>query len=86
MHEMSIAQDVCRIAREHVTAEDLPYLTTVAVEVGDNAGVEPESLEFCLSVLLKEPPFRAAQPQIVRVSGDSLRVSYLEVDDGSPDN
>jgi hypothetical protein len=37
-------------------------------------------------VLLTSPPFRAAKPVIERVEGDVLRVSYLEVDDGRPDD
>jgi Zn finger protein HypA/HybF involved in hydrogenase expression len=85
MHEMSIAMDVCRIAQERAGAETAA-LTAVAVEVGDDCGLEPESLEFCLEVLLKQPPFRNAKPVLLKVSGDVLRVSYLEVDDGSPDD
>lgn len=86
MHEMSIALDVCRIVEEKVGVASLPELITVALDVGNDAGVEPESLEFCLEVLLKQPPFRRARPLITRVAGDVLRVSYLEVDDGSSDD
>ena len=86
MHEMSIALDVCKIVQEKVDAGSLPDLTTVALEVGDEAGVEPDSLEFCLEVLLSQPPFRNARPLLVRVAGDVLKVTYLEVDDGNPDN
>lgn len=86
MHEMSIALDVCRIVEEKVGVASLPELITVALDVGNDAGVEPESLEFCLEVLLKQPPFRSARPLITRVAGDVLRVSYLEVDDGSSDD
>ena len=35
----------------------LAELVTVGVEVGDDAGVEPESLAFCLETLLAQPPF-----------------------------
>lgn len=86
MHEMSIALDVCRIVQEKIDAVSLPELTTVAVEIGDDAGVEPESLEFCLEVLLRQPPFSHAKPLLLRVPGDTLRVSYLEVDDGCPND
>jgi Zn finger protein HypA/HybF involved in hydrogenase expression len=81
MHEMSIALDICRIAEEQVKPEQVPQIITVAVEIGDQAGVEPESLTFWLETLLKEPPFKAARPVLEQVSGDVLRVSYIEVDD-----
>lgn len=78
--------DVCRIVQEKIDAVSLPELAIVAVEIGDDAGVEPESLEFCLEVLLRQPPFTNARPLLLRVPGDTLRVSYLEVDDGRPND
>jgi Zn finger protein HypA/HybF involved in hydrogenase expression len=86
MHEMSIAMEVCSIAENHVPHEQLGNVVEVGLEVGDRAGVEVDNLEFCLEVLLTSPPFRAAKPVIERVEGDVLRVSYLEVDDGRPDD
>lgn len=86
MHEMSIAMDVCRIAEEKVGTAAAADLTAVAVEVGDDSGIEPESLEFCLEVLLQQPPFGKARPRLLRVGGDVLRVTYLEIDDGSPND
>ena len=88
MHEMSIALEVCRVAEEQAGAAGGRSAGVVAVglEVGDDAGVEVSSLEFCLESLLGQPPFGRAKPVIVRVRGDVLRVSYLEVDDGRPDD
>jgi Zn finger protein HypA/HybF involved in hydrogenase expression len=74
MHEMSIAMEVCSIAENHVPHEQLGNVVEVGLEVGDR------------EVLLTSPPFRAAKPVIERVEGDVLRVSYLEVDDGRPDD
>jgi Zn finger protein HypA/HybF involved in hydrogenase expression len=86
MHEMGIAQEVCRIAREQVGAEGCAGVVEVGLEVGDQAGVEPDNLLFWLDILLGEPPFSGARPAIRLVGGDVLRVSYLEVRDGdSPD-
>lgn len=84
MHELSIALEVCRIAEAQVGRDALVLVTEVGVEVGDDAGVEVGSLEFCLEALLGSPPFRSARPVITRTSGDVLRVSYLELDDESP--
>jgi len=80
MHEMSIALEVCRMAEERVGEPE--SLVAVGVEVGDDAGVEPENLSFCLEALLSAPPFGQARPVILRQPGDVLRLAYLEVDDG----
>lgn len=86
MHEMSIALEVCRLAEERLGTE-AESLVAVGVTVGDDAGVEPENLAFCLEALLAEPPFRGAQPKILREPGDALHLSYLEVtDDGRSDD
>lgn len=58
----------------------------VGLEVGDDAGVEIANLQFCLETLLAEPPFAGARPVILRRSVDVLRLAYLEVDDGRPDD
>ena len=85
MHEMSIAMEVCRMAEEKLGPAS-PDLVVVGLEVGDDAGVEIDNLEFCLEVLLEQPPFLHAHPDISRVRGDVLRLSYLEIDDGSSNN
>lgn len=86
MHEMSIALEVCRIAEQQVGSAAVGRVVAVGVDVGDDAGVEVSSLEFCLESLLSTPPFGSARPVITRLPGDLLRVSYLEVDDGCPDD
>lgn len=82
MHELSIAFDICRITEEHVGAGDLAGVLEVGVEVGVNAGIEIDSLEFCLEALLGAPPFGRGVPKIERLQGEELRVTYVEVDDG----
>jgi hypothetical protein len=64
----------------------VPQLVAVGLEVGDDAGVDPESLEFCLEALLANPPFVNAKPELVRQPGDALRLLYLKVDDGHPND
>ena len=85
MHEMSIALEIARIAEVRLGAA-APQVVTVAVEVGDGAGVEPSSLEFCLDAVFATPPFRGAKGTVIRAAGDELRLAYLEVDDGNPDH
>lgn len=81
MHELSVAVEVCRIAEERLGTAGASRLRVVAVVVGDEAGLEPDNLEFCLGALLGQPPFGGGRAQITRVPGDDLRVEYLEVDD-----
>lgn len=85
MHEMSLAMEIARIA-EVKLGRAAPQLVIVAVDVGDSAGVEYSSLEFCLEAVFATPPFVGAKPHIVRCAGDVLRVAYLEIDDGRPEN
>lgn len=82
MHEMSIALEVRRMAEERVGREAVGRVRIVGLEVGDEAGVEPENLAFCLEAVLAAPPFSGARPVIARRAGDVLRLAYLEVDDG----
>ncbi len=77
--------EVARIAEEKL-GDAAPQLVAVAVEVGDEAGIEPANLEFCLEAVFATPPFVSAKPQILRRPGAVLRVAYLEIDDGSPEN
>jgi Zn finger protein HypA/HybF involved in hydrogenase expression len=86
MHELSIALEVCRMAEERLEPEELPLLVSVGLEVGEEAGLEPASLQFCLEALLAAPPFTGARPVITQLPGDALRLAYLEVDDGRPDD
>jgi len=84
VHEMSVALEVCRMAEERLEARQLGQLVSVGLDVGDQAGLEPDNLSFCLETLFAQPPFAGATPVITRVRGDTLRLSYLEVDDDRP--
>jgi len=82
VHEMSVALEICRIAEERLGALTLPDVVTVAVDVGDDAGIDAQNLEFCLQAVLSGPPFAGAKPVLFPCPGDVLRVRYLELDDG----
>ncbi len=86
MHEMSVAMEVCRMAEERLGSEGSGRLRLVGLVVGDDAGFEPANLSFCLDALLAQPPFGAARAELARCAGDVLRLDFLEVDDGRPDN
>lgn len=86
MHELSLALEVCRIAEANAAPHPASAVRAVAVEVGDDAGIELENFRFCLEALLSDAPFAGARAELVRLPGTDLRVSYLEVDDGRPDD
>lgn len=86
MHELSLALEICRIAESRLPPDACPRLCEVGIVVGDDAGVEVGNLTFCLETLLGAPPFGAARPVLTRTAGTELRVDYLEVDDGRPDD
>jgi Zn finger protein HypA/HybF involved in hydrogenase expression len=85
MHEMSMALEVGRLVEQEMERHP-GRLLSVGVLLGDDAGFEPESLSFCLEAVLAYPPFGGARPILTRVPGDALRLEYLEVDDGRPDD
>lgn len=85
MHEMSVAMEVGRLAEEYLR-HNPGRLLRIGVVVGDDAGLEPDNLAFCLEAVMAGPPFDGARPELSRVAGDVLRLDYLEVDDGRPDN
>ncbi|HXI21900.1 MAG TPA: hydrogenase maturation nickel metallochaperone HypA [Gemmatimonadales bacterium] len=85
MHELSLAMEVGRLVEEQLRASP-GRLLRVGVVVGDDSGVEPENFAFCLEAVLAHPPFDGAEPVLNRVPGDALRLDFLEVDDGGPDD
>jgi Zn finger protein HypA/HybF involved in hydrogenase expression len=85
MHELSVALEVCRMAEERL-GSDAARLRRVGLVVGDDSGLEPANLSFCLDALLGQPPFGAATAVLNRTPGDALRVDYYEVDDDNPDD
>jgi Zn finger protein HypA/HybF involved in hydrogenase expression len=86
VHELSLALEVCRLAEEVRERECGLYVKSVGVEVGDEAGVELSNFRFCLESLLQEPPFRGASSELIRGPGETLRLAYVEIEDGRPDH
>lgn len=86
MHELSLALEVCRIAGDVLEREGGVAVRSLGVEVGVEAGVELENFRFCLDALLTEPPFVGARAELQAVPGEALRLTYVEVDDGRPDD
>ena len=71
---------------EERLGSEVPMLVEVGLEVGIDSGLEAENLKFCLETLLAQPPFRGARALIERPPGDVLRLAFMEIDDGHPEN
>jgi hydrogenase nickel incorporation protein HypA/HybF len=52
MHEMSVAQNVIDIVRQHVPPADEPRVSAVRVRLGGLSGVVADSLEFCFGAMV----------------------------------
>ena len=81
MHEMSLALDVCGITERAIGARSPAQVREVVLDVGDDAGIDIDNFEFCLSAVLQAPPFVAARPVLRRHAGSVLRVAHIEVEE-----
>ena len=86
MHELSLALEVCRLAEDVMIRERAVAVRAIGVEVGDDAGIEVQNFRFCLDALLSGPPLAGARAEILPFPGDVLRLAYVEVDDGRPND
>ena len=60
MHELSIAENIIALVREHVPEEDRTAIRSVRLRIGPYSGVVPESLAFGFSVLAAGCEFSGA--------------------------
>ena len=67
MHELSIAQNILEIVREHLHAGVSCQVKSVRIRVGDGAGIVTDSLEFCFNTIIAETPMQGAVLDIERV-------------------
>jgi hydrogenase nickel incorporation protein HypA/HybF len=67
MHELSIAQNILEIIRQYVPPDQYTSVKSVRVNVGNLAGVIPESLEFCFGAITTATQFHEARLAIARV-------------------
>jgi Zn finger protein HypA/HybF involved in hydrogenase expression len=86
VHELSLALDVGRMASEIAEREGAVAVRAVGVEIGSDAGVELENFRFCLETVLLEPPLTGARAVLLAAPGDDLRLAFVEVEDGRPDD
>lgn len=69
MHELSIAQNILDVVRNHVSEERHGEVQAVKVRLGDLCGVQAESLEFCFAAIVRDMALKHAALKIERVPG-----------------
>jgi hydrogenase nickel incorporation protein HypA/HybF len=64
MHELGIAQNIVEIVQQSVPRNQAPAVKVVKLKVGRLAGIVPDSLEFCFSVLVGDSDLKGAKLHI----------------------
>ncbi len=64
MHELSAAENILQIVREHLPAGGERKLRMVKVRIGELAGIVPGSLDFCFTAMTKGTPIERARLEI----------------------
>lgn len=82
MHEMGIASSVIEAVRVEITRHPGARATKVGLRLGEWAGVDAESLRFCLDVLVKDTELEPLALEIdFRPRGSELDIAYLELEE-----
>ncbi|MGD0036435.1 MAG: hydrogenase maturation nickel metallochaperone HypA [Bacteroidota bacterium] len=64
MHELSVAQSIVEIIRQHVPEPDWDRVIVVRLKIGAVAGIVPESLEFSFQAITAESLLSHARLEI----------------------
>jgi hydrogenase nickel incorporation protein HypA/HybF len=82
MHEMSIAESIVQSAAAEARQRPGMRVRAVGLRIGEYAGVDRGSLEFCFEALVKGTELEGAHLEIDTPKGSSdLDLLYLEVDE-----
>jgi hydrogenase nickel incorporation protein HypA/HybF len=79
MHELSIAQNIVEIVKQHLPPGQIQSVKSVKMKVGHQAGIVPESLEFCFEAVAEGTVIQGATLEIENGSGDELCVVEIEL-------
>jgi len=68
MHEMSVAQNILEIVREHIPSGDEEKVRSIRLKIGVLAGIVPDSLLFCFDALKDGSPLHNATLDVEYIS------------------
>jgi Zn finger protein HypA/HybF involved in hydrogenase expression len=87
MHEMGIAASVLDAVQEELRRYPQRRAAKVGLRIGEFAGVDGESLEFCFEAQVKATEFEPLELEIAWCRaedgwrGDELELAFLELED-----
>jgi Zn finger protein HypA/HybF involved in hydrogenase expression len=90
MHEMGIATSVFEAVDKELHSYPGERISKVGLQIGEYAGVDPESLRFCFEVIAKSSGLAPVNLEIEWCKaedghrGDELRIAYLELEEIAP--
>ena len=90
MHEMGIASSVLEAVDKELHAYPGERAAKIGLEIGEFAGVDPESLRFCFEAIARSSGLAPLELEIEWCKagegrrGDELRIAYLELEDDEP--
>ena len=64
MHELSLAQSILSIVKDHVPPERMGAVRSVRVDIGRLSGVVADSLDFCFTALVAETPLQQSRLEL----------------------
>lgn len=87
MHEMGIASSVLEAVHQELRRYPHQHAAKVGLRIGEFAGVDRESLQFCFEALVKGSEFEPLELELewCRAEdgrrGDELELAYLELEE-----
>jgi hydrogenase nickel incorporation protein HypA/HybF len=67
MHELSIAQNIVELVRQHVNPADAKNVAAIRLKVGAVAGVAADSLEFSFHAITADTPLKNTRLEIEHI-------------------
>ena len=71
MHEMSLAHGILEILQDSAKSQGFTRVTTVRLEIGALAGVDPEAIRFCFDAVTRDTLADGAMLDIIQVPGQA---------------
>jgi hydrogenase nickel incorporation protein HypA/HybF len=82
MHEMGVANSILVAVQQELDRYPGRRAAKIAVRIGEFAGVDPDSLQFCFEALVKGTDLEPLELAIEWLpASEALDLAYLELED-----
>lgn len=81
MHEMGIASSILEAVQREVSLYPGHKATKVTVRIGEFAGVDGGSLQFCFDAIVMHSPLEPLALAIEAGKGDELDLAWIELEE-----